>query len=155
MAERMQRIWSQSTTAGFDTMTLGAKLEYRLFPSSTLETATERMIRDFTVTRIIGNLQFQSQNSTTFIWGIRLANEAEPTGTYNPGTDQAIDWMLWGGRIVDYPTSGEGQRTFLEKIDNRSQRKSRGMDSSLRLYIYNAGGATGYVSWNGRVLSLI
>ena len=155
MAERMQRVWSQGSSLGYDTLTLGAKLEYRIFPSSSLETATDRSIRDFTVTRIIGNMNFQSQGQTTFIWGIRLAQEAEPAGTYNPGVDQAIDWILWGGRVVEYPTLGNGPISQLEKIDNRSQRKSRGMDSGLRLYVYNASGATGYVSWNGRVLALI
>ena len=155
MADRMQRVWSQGSSLGWDAMTLGAELEYRIFPSSSLETATDRSIRDFTVTRIIGNLQLQSQASTVFLYGIRLAQEAEPPGTYNPGVDQAIDWILWGGVTVNYPNLGYGPIVHTVDIDNRSQRKSRGMDSGLRLYVYNAAGSTGYVSWNGRVLALI
>ena len=155
MADRMQRAWSQGTTLGYDTLALGAEVEYRVFPSASLEAATDRSIRDFTVTRIIGNLQFKSQGGTTFLYGFRLANEAEPLGTYNPGVDQAIDWMLWGGTSVQYPTGGAGLQPITVEIDNRSQRKSRGMDSSLRLYVYNADGNTGYVAWHGRVLALV
>jgi len=155
VAERMQRVWSQGLTLGMDTLTLGSEIEYRLFPSYSLEVATDRSIRDFTVTRILGNLTFVSQSETTFVWGMRLAQEAEPVGTYNPGVDQSIDWILWGALRVFYPTGGAGPRATTVEIDNRSQRKSRGMDSSLRLYVYNADGSTGYVDWAGRVLSLI
>ena len=155
MAERMQRVWSPFSTVDEDTLTLGAEAEYRIFPSSSLESATDRSIRDFTVTRIIAKLQFKTQAQTTFYWGIRLAQESEPTGTFNPGGDQSIDWMLWGATTVGYPTNGYGQYWWTENIDNRSQRKSRGMDSSLRLYIYNGAGSTGYVAIHGRVLSLI
>ena len=155
MADRMQRVWSQGTTLGFDTLVLGAEVEYRVFPSASLEAATDRSMRDFTITRIVGKLQFESQGNTSFMYGFRLANEAEPLGTYNPGHDQAIDWMIWGGTSVLYPTGGAGPRVSTVEIDNRSQRKSRGMDSSLRLYVYNAAGSTGYVAWHGRVLSLI
>ena len=155
MADRMQRVWAQGALLSPTTLTLGAQTELQLFPSATLEAATDRSIRDFTVTRIIANLQLQSQSETTFFWGIRLAQEAEPIGTYSPGTDQAIDWMLWGSARVSWPTNGYGLKWYQEKIDNRSQRKSRGMDSGLRLYVYNGDGATGYVMYGGRVLSLI
>ena len=155
MADRMQRVWAQGSTVSSDTLTLGSKAEYRIFPTSSLETATDRSIRDFTVTRILGTLQFQSQGDTTFYYGIRLAQEAEPVGTYNPGVDQSIDWMLWGAMTVAWPTNGYGTKWDTVNIDNRSQRKSRGMDSSLRIYIYNGEGSTGYVQYHGRVLSLI
>ncbi len=155
MAERMQRVWAQGSTVSPDTLALGAEAEYRIFPSASLETATDRSIRDFTVTRIIANLQFQSHGENTFYYGIRLAQESEPVGTYNPGSDQAIDWMVWGALTVSYPTSGYGQKWYNVKIDNRSQRKSRGMDSGLRVYIYNGEGSTGAVQWHGRVLALI
>jgi len=153
--DRMSRVWSPSTTLGYTTMTLGAEVEGRLMPSSALEQSQDRTMRDFTVTRIVGMLQFRSNAETTFLYGIRLAPESEPIGMVNPGTDQTVDWMLWGGVTVNhtssYPaTAGAGN----VMIDNRSQRKSRGMDSSLRLYIYNAAGSTGFYSWTGRVLAL-
>ena len=155
MADRMQRIWAQGSTLSMNTLTLGSQAEVQLFPSATLEAATDRSIRDFTVTRILGNLQFTTQDQTTFFYGIRLAQEAEPVGTYSPGTDQAIDWMYWGAVVVQYPTLGNGTQWFTEKVDNRSQRKSRGMDSGLRLYVYNGAGSTGYYMWSGRTLALV
>ena len=155
MADRMSRVWSPSTTLGYTTLTLGTEIEARLMPSTALELSQDRTMRDYTVTRIVGMLQFTSSFETTFLYGIRLAPESEPVGMVNPGTDQTVDWMLWGGVTVQRgaaytDTAGSGN----VMVDNRSQRKSRGMDSSLRLYIYNAAGSTGYYSWTGRVLAL-
>ncbi len=155
MADRMSRVWSPSTTVGFTTLTLGTEIEARLMPSTALELSQDRTMRDFTVTRIVGELQFQTASETTFIYGIRLAPESEPIGMVNPGTDQTLDWMLWGGVTIQNSTNTVGAGSGNIHIDNRSQRKSRGMDSSLRLYVYNAAGSTGYVAWHGRVLSLI
>ena len=155
MADRMQRIWAQGSNLTSTLLTLGSQSEIQLFPSSTLEAATDRSIRDFTITRIIGQLQFLTIADTTFFYGIRLAQEAEPVGTYSPGTDQAIDWMYWGATTVAYPNLGNGQKWFNVDIDNRSQRKSRGMDSGLRLYVYNGAGTSGYFLWHGRTLALV
>ncbi len=153
MADRMSRVWSPSTNLGPQTLTLGAEYEARLHPSYALELSQDRTMRDWTITRIVGRLSFYSAGSTTFLYGIRLAPESEPTGMINPGTDQTVDWMLWGGLFVDQGNSSVNGAGIVE-IDNRSQRKSRGMDSSLRLYIYNAAGSTGYFAWTGRVLAL-
>ena len=110
-------------------------------------------MRDWTITRIVGDFGFSTGGTTTFLYGVRLAPESEPVGMVNPGTDQTLDWMLWGGITVQR-TADELNGGGNVHIDNRSQRKSRGMDSSLRLYIYNAAGSTGYFSWTGRVLAL-
>jgi len=150
MADRMSRVWSPSTTLGLNTLTLGAEYEARLHPSTALELSQDRTMRDWTITRIVGELQFVSDGATTFLYGIRLAPESEPVGMINPGTDQTVDWMLWGGVYVRASTNSFGN----VHIDNRSQRKSRGMDSSLRLYVYNAAGSTGHFAWTGRVLAL-
>ena len=149
MADRMSRVWSPATTLGYETMLVGDENEYRLHPSYALELSQDRTMRDWTITRIVGNMQFYSAGTTTFIYGVRVAAESEPVGMINPGADQTVDWMLWGGITVR--TSNNIPAIT---IDNRSQRKSRGMDSSLRLYIYNAAGATGYFAWTGRVLAL-
>ena len=154
MAERMQRMWSPGTNLGYEIMALGDELEFRIFPSLALEQSQDRSVRDFTVTRIVGNLQFSSASESVMMWGIRLANEAEAIGTFNPGHDQTIDWMLWGSISVG-TTNQLGIAASTIEIDNRSQRKSRGMDSSLRLYIYNAAGGTAEVSVALRVLALI
>ena len=155
MADRMDRVWSPWTNLGFETMLLGDELEYRIFPSYALEASQDRTLRSFTVTRIVGQLQFKSDDNTTFMYGIRLAPESEPVGMINPGHDQTVDWMLWGGITVQNTSTTEISGSGNVHIDNRSQRKSRGMDSSLRLYIYNAAGNTGYVAITGRVLSLV
>jgi len=154
MADRMSRVWSPSTTLGLNTLTLGSEYEARLHPSNALESSQDRTMRDWTITRIVGSLQFVSDSETTFLYGIRLAPESEPVGMINPGTDQTVDWMLWGGVYVHNSSTSEIAGSGNVHIDNRSQRKSRGMDSSLRLYVYNAAGSTGDFAWTGRVLAL-
>ena len=154
MADRMRRVWSPFTNLGFEAMSLGDELEYRIHPSIALEASQDRTMRDWTITRIVGLLQFESVGETTFLYGVRIAAEAEIVGSINPGTDQTVDWMLWGGVTVENSTTTEISGSGNVHIDNRSQRKSRGMDSSLRLYIYNAAGDTGGVSITGRVLAL-
>ena len=154
MADRMDRVWSPFTTVGYQSMVLGAEFEYRIFPSTALELSQDRTLRSFTATRILMDLQFISTGTTSFLYGVRLAPESEALGMINPGVDQTVDWMLWGGVTVangNSETAGAGN----VHIDNRSQRKSRGMDSSLRLYVYNSAGSTGSVAIVGRVLSLV
>ena len=99
MADRMSRVWSPSSTLGPGELTLGAEAEYRIHPSSALENSQDRTMRDWTVTRIVASMSFYSAGSTTFLYGIRLAPESEPVGMINPGTDQTVDWMLWGGGL--------------------------------------------------------
>ena len=156
MADRMDRVWSPFTNLGFEGMNLGDELEYRIFPSFALETSQDRTLRSFTVTRILMDLQFRSLGLTSFMYGVRLAPESEAVGMINPGAEQTVDWMLWGGVTV---ATGSGESGIAGAgnvhVDNRSQRKSRGMDSSLRLYVFNAAGSTGSVSIIGRVLSLV
>ncbi len=152
MADRMRRVWSPFTNLGFEAMSLGDELEYRIHPSIALEASQDRTMRDWTITRIVGLLQFEFVGETIFLYGVRIAAEAEIVGSINPGTDQTVDWMLWGG-FTTTDAGAYGTQSTVE-IDNRSQRKSRGMDSSLRLYIYNAAGSTGYFAWTGRVLAL-
>ena len=155
MADRMDRVWSPFTNLGFEQMLLGDEVEYRIFPSVALEQSQDRTLRSFTVTRILMDMQFKSDSTTTFIYGVRLAPESEAVGMINPGHDQTVDWMLWGGVTVESTTQNEIAGSGNVHIDNRSQRKSRGMDSSLRLYIYNAAGSTGDFTVSGRVLSLV
>ena len=154
MADRMQRMWSPATSLGYELVLAGDEAEFQIAPSFALQSAQDRLIRDFTVTRIVGNLQFSSTGETVFMYGIRFANENEPVGTYNPGTDQTIDWMLWGSVIVP-DTTALGIAASTVEIDNRSQRKSHGMDSACRLFVFNASGNDGYVSVALRTLVLI
>ena len=154
MAERMQRMWSPGTSVGYDSILAGDVGEYQLAPSAALQSSQNRLVRDFTVTRIVGNLQFTSVSETVFMYGIRFANENEPIGTYNPGTDQTIDWMLWGSIVVGNTTQ-LGIAASSVEIDNRSQRKSHGLDSGCRLFIVNIAGDDGYVSVALRTLMLV
>ena len=152
MADRMRRVWSPGTTLGYDTLTLGGEFEATVHPSVALENSQERIMRDWTITRIVGNLQFYSAGTTSFLYGIRVVPDTEVPGTVNPGQDQTLDWMVWGGVTVGSSWNSYGGPII--HIDNRSQRKSIGMNSTLRLYIYNSAGSTGYVTWAGRVLAL-
>ena len=156
MADRMARVWSPTTTGGVVTLAAGGFMEMPLIPSTALLLTQDRLMRDWTVTRIVGRMDFDSAGNSSMYYGIRVANENETGGMINPGADPTADWMLWGGIDVWNCTyQGACGKLYFLDIDNRSQRKSRGMESELRLYVYNAGGSVADVSWTGRTLVLV
>ncbi len=152
MADRMSRIWSPATTAFPVNLPMGGQAEVDIAPSGTLESAQDRTMREWTVARIIGTLQVGSSVETSWFYGIRVANENEGFGTIDPAAQQTADWMWWGGIY-------QGTGTYVPRdaiaIDNRSQRKSRGMESVLRFYITNAGPDVGSFVLNTRTLLLV
>ena len=152
MADRMSRVWSPSTNVGWSVLPNAGYVEATLAPSLALQIAQDRVMRDWTVTRILMTLQFISAGTSQLYYGIRVANENEVPGNLTPGTDQTADWMLWGGLQVDSITLNAANCL---NIDNRSQRKSRGMESELRLYLYNAGPDTSYMAYTARTLLLV
>ena len=154
--DRMARVWSPGSNVGSTTLVNGAYSEIGLAPSLALTTVQDRTVRDWTVTRIIGQLQWASAGDSTVFYGIRVANENETAGSINPGADQTADWMLWGGLYV--ADSGANNAKYPSEtvhVDNRSQRKSRGMESVLVLYTFNAGPDTAFMWWSGRTLLLV
>jgi len=151
--DRMSRVWSPGSNVGPSTLVNGAYSEIGLAPSIALLAAQDRILREWTVTRIIGQYQFESAGASTVFYGIRVANENETPGSIDPGVEQTADWMLWGGLYVAAGSSVEPSETVM--VDNRSQRKSRGMESVLVLYTFNAGPDTVDFWWTGRTLLLV
>jgi len=150
--DRMSRIWSPATTIVSTAVAATARAEVVIAPSATLEAAQDRTIREWTVARIIGSLQVVTGGNSSVFYGIRVANTNEVFGSIDPGAQQTADWMWWGGvytGLGGYSPSDE------IKIDNRSQRKSKGMESELRFYILNAGPSTAYFVLNTRTLLLV
>jgi len=148
MADRMARMWAPVRTS-IDTLAAGAVM--RIDMLSILEVALGRDFRQWTVTRIVGNLQVAS-SATEFVWGVRVENENVLLGSVDPLEDATADWILHGGLYTN--TSAVYPRDIV-KIDNRSQRKSHGEQSKLFFYIQNTGGAGGQVGFIGRALMLI
>ena len=151
--DRMARVWSPTTTVGLLALTGGNSIAMVLVPGTELVLSQDRRMRDWTVTRIVGSLQFESIATTTFYYGVRVYNENEASNLVLPGDEPTADWMFWGAITIK-----GGGATMLPRdqvvIDNRSQRKSRGMDSELRLVIQSSG-ADGYFAWTGRCLLLV
>ena len=154
--DRMARIWSPGTNVGPFAIANGGFSEQELAPSVALQTAQDRDIRQWTVTRVVGRMQLNTAtNAEAQVYvGIRVANENEVPGNLTPATAQTADWMYWTGVYVTTIGAGSVPAQELE-IDNRSQRKSRGMESTLILYVYNAGPDTVYMWWSGRTLLLV
>jgi len=153
--DRMARVWAPGTNVFATGIANGGYSEIGLAPSAALLVAQDRIIRDWTVTRVVGNMQLRVVNATdeaTVYVGIRVANENEVAGNITPATEQTADWMYWQGINVSNYGSHEPVQI---NIDNRSQRKSRGMESVLVLYTYNAGPDTVYMWWSGRTLLLV
>ena len=148
--DRMQRMWAP---VHWGSTSLGAGGVARADCTAILEASLGRQLRQWTVTRVVGTLQFAvAAGDTEFFYGMRVENENVPLGSIDPEPDATADWLFWGGGITD--------SAFLLRdaitIDNRSQRKSQGEQSKLYLYWENAGGAnTLYTTFHGRVLLLL
>ena len=95
--DRMARVWSPTTTIGPIALTGGNSIAMILVPGAALVTTQERRLRDWTVTRIVGSLQFTSTGTTTFYYGVRVYNEHEASNLVLPGDEPTSDWMYWGG----------------------------------------------------------
>ena len=155
--DRMARVWAPGSNVGASTINVGGSSELELAPSANLKLAQDRVIRDWTVTRVVGNMQLKTaagDHAMVFV-GIRVANENEVAASINPGADMTADWMYWQGIHVEQLTDVGALDPVTINIDNRSQRKSRGMESVLILYTYNAGPDTVYMWWSGRTLLLV
>jgi len=149
--DRMQRMWAP---VHFDTATLAPGGVARADCTAILEASLGRELRQWTVTRVVGTLQFYtSAGSTEFFYGMRVDNENVPLGTIDPEPDATADWLFWGGGKTGATS------VYLRdaiNIDNRSQRKSQGEQSKLFLYWEHAGAANSlYTTFHGRVLLLL
>ena len=148
--DRMQRMW---VPVHWATTPLAPGGIARADCTAILEASLGRELRQWTVTRVVGMLQFSSV-SAEFFYGMRVDNENVPLGTIDPEPDATADWLFWGGGQVGYGDAF-GLRDAIN-IDNRSQRKSQGEQSKLFLYWEHAGAAnTLYTSFHGRVLLLL
>ena len=145
MADRMARMWAPVRTS---VVSLAAGAVMRIDMLSILEVSLGRDFRQWTVTRIVGNLQVASSD-TEFVWGVRVENENVLLGSVDPMEDATADWILHGGLYTNISARD------MVKIDNRSQRKSHGEQSKLFFYIQNTGGVGGQVGFIGRALMLI
>ena len=154
--DRMSRVWSPGSNVTSSIIGPGGYSEIGLAPSQALLVAQDRIIRDWTVTRVVGRMQLDvaSNDIAQAYIGIRVANENEVAGNITPATDQTADWMYWAGVSVQRGDPTPIPAVEIE-IDNRSQRKSRGMESVLVLYTYNVGPDLLYMWWSGRTLLLV
>ena len=155
--DRMARVWSPGTNVLDSTISNGGYSEIGLAPSLALLAAQDRIIRNWTVTRVVGRMQLDvadGDRAQVYV-GIRVANENEVAGNISPGTEQTADWMYWTGVTVSRVYGVAPSYPVEIEIDNRSQRKSRGMESVLVLYTFNAGSDTVYMRWSGRTLLLV
>ncbi len=147
--DRMERMWAP---VQFGVTTLGPGGIARADCTAILEAALGRELRKWTVTRVVGSLQFASTGAE-FFYGMRVENENVPLGTIDPEPDATADWLFWGGGEVQ--TDAFLLRDAIT-IDNRSQRKSLGEQSKLFLYWEHAGAANNlYTTFHGRVLLLL
>jgi len=155
--ERMARVWSPGTNVTATGILAGGFSEIGLAPSYALLVAQDRIIRDWTVTRVVGRMQLSTSigNEAQVYVGIRVANENEVAGNISPASEQTADWMYWAGVHVETPSANVSSPAETLEIDNRSQRKSRGMESVLVLYTYNAGPDQVFLYWSGRTLLLV
>ena len=151
--DRMQRMWAP---VHWDSAAVAPGGVARADCTAILEASLGRELRQWTVTRVVGTLQFRSLGAE-FFYGMRVENENVPLGTIDPEPDATADWLFWGGGITESPG---GEDFFYLRdainIDNRSQRKSQGEQSKLFLYWEHAGAAnTLYTTFHGRVLLLL
>ena len=148
--DRMERMWAP---LHFGSASLAAGGIARADVLAILEASLGRTLRKWTVTRVVGELQFRNTAEAEFFYGMRVENENVPLGTVDPDPDATADWLFWGGGIIDEPSYH--MRDAIH-IDNRSQRKSLGEQSRLYLYWEHAGAAgTLFTTFHGRALLLL
>ena len=149
--DRMRRMWAP---IHWDTATLAPGGVARADCIAILEASLGRELRQWTVTRVVGTLQFStSGGEVEFFYGMRVENENVPVGTIDPEPDATADWLFWGGGNTEMTSIGLRDAI---NIDNRSQRKSQGEQSKLFLYWEHAGAANNlYTSFHGRILLLL
>jgi len=148
--DRMERMWAP---LHFGSSSLAPGGIARADVLAILEVSLGRTLRKWTVTRVVGELQFRVTQEAEFFYGMRVENENVPLGTIDPDPDATADWLFWGGGVID--TGSYVMRDAIH-IDNRSQRKSLGEQSRLYLYWENAGAAgTLYTTFHGRALLLL
>ncbi len=149
--DRMQRMWAP---VQFPSVSLGAGGVMRADCTATLEAALGRELRQWTVTRVVGNVQFTAINEPAeYFYGMRVENENVPLGSIDPEPDATADWIFWAGGIVQ--ASNSWYTRDMINIDNRSQRKSQGEQSKLFVYFENVGAGTLYTTMHARVLLLL
>ena len=149
--DRMQRMWAP---VHWDTASLAPGGVARGDCTAILEASLGRQVRQWTVTRFVGTLQFWvNAGEVEFFYGTRVENENVPLGSVDPEPDATADWLFWGGGKV---SSAQVLLRDAINIDNRSQRKSQGEQSKLFFYWEHAGAAnTLYTSFHGRALLLL
>ena len=81
--DRMQRMWAP---VHFDVANLAPGGIARADCTAILEASLGRELRQWTVTRVVGMLQFASDQAE-FFYGMRVENENVPLGTIDPEPD--------------------------------------------------------------------
>jgi len=151
VANRMRRTWATFRTGDTPIGALGVA---RVFVKSEIEQAVARDVADYTVTRVIGNIQVVNDSALPTIWvaGVITQNEGVAIGDVQPSADPSSDWLWhfsWINQASGYLGPDDGVR-----FDVGSQRKSRGRKPELYVMIVN-GSTAGDFFISGRALLLI
>jgi len=151
MADRMRRQWMPFRT-GFSGM--AGLDEIRISINSLINTALDRNLRDFTVTRLIFGFSavFDSGTPETVSLGVRFENDNVVVGTVDPAADSQAEWIYWEEVVGNVGTMHQRDRIIR---DIRSQRMSRGFNQEMFFYITNNGAVAGDFMLSGRALVLI
>jgi len=148
---RMRRLWAPFRVAS---TSIAAAAVARVNLTTLVDTTQGRSVRQYTVTRIL--LQFScavdSQDLNVFGIGIRFDNENVALGSVNPLSDTTADWM-YHEEIQPSVLTFEMRDRVIRDI--RAQRKSRGNDMDLFLYVESNTSVAGDFITAGRVLLLI
>jgi len=151
MTQQRRRVWAPFST-GDDPTLLGIQGDLRIFVPSLLEIAAARNYRQYTVQRmLLSGMLIPTTAFVTVAVGLRFDNVDSIVGTVDPENDKTSDWLY----LEEFCTNAISD-TFHWNRDIRAQRKSRGNDEELFLYVTNRSTASSInLHVSGRVLILL
>jgi len=150
MADRMRRLWMPFRSS---IAPLAGSADARVDIKTFIESAQARNVQQFTITRMIIGMNFSSDTGpSSMIAGVRFENENVGAGTVSPITDATAEWLYWEEFMTEIGAISGRFRNFR---DIGTQRKSRGNDNNLFLYVSNTTAIAGDFQVSGRVLALI
>ena len=148
MADKRRVYWMRfSEGAAFAVVAAGNNS--RLLVPSIREAEVGREYEGFTITRLIINVTLRSATTLAVVtMGVIVQQEDIALATVQPAADPHADWF-W---CEEFLANDSGDDSLQIHRDIRSQRKARGGDSEVYIYVVNRSGVNIEVHRSGSML---
>ena len=151
---RMRRVWFPWST-GSAQVALAATSTLRVLLPSILEAEMGREYESYTVTRSIFRLNISADSGAAVVtFGMIIQPEPLLLASSNPADDPERDWFYHEEFLVEVAAESLDPANAIVR-DIASQRKSKGMNTEMFLYVRNRGALGIQFHGSGRSLILM